>query len=125
MDNEPLHGAAQLPPRSAPSLPTYPGRWQGHLLLVCRKCRKKLRRTSADDELLKLKKALKRRARHDDHGGLRLHMIEVPCLKMCPKGGITTCTQGQLSSGECSVLRSAADVDALYMQCKAEASLTR
>jgi hypothetical protein len=37
----------------------------------------------------------------------------VPCLKMCPKGGVTVCTQAQLALGECSIVRTKEDVEAL------------
>jgi predicted metal-binding protein len=94
--------------------------WKGQLLLACRKCQKKLKR---GEGAAKLSKALKRRARQDEDG-LKLRVIEVPCLKMCPKGGITVCTQAQLGRGECSIVRNGADVDSLYQQCKAQHSMT-
>jgi predicted metal-binding protein len=84
---------------------SYRAPWKGQLLLVCRKCQKKLKKN-------KLAKRLKKRARHGD-GGTRLHVLQVPCLKMCPKGGITVCTQTQLARGECSIVRSKEDVEAL------------
>jgi hypothetical protein len=99
---------------------TYPIPWKGQLVLACRKCQKKLKRS---DGTAKLSKALKRRARRDEDG-LKLRVIEVPCLKMCPKGGITVCTQAQLGRGECSIVRNRGDVDSLYQQCKAQHSMT-
>jgi predicted metal-binding protein len=101
------------------SLRSYPAPWKGQVLLACGKCRRKLKNGSADKEVRKLKKALKRRSKMDEDG-VRLRVIEVPCLKMCPKGGVTVCTQAQLGRGECSIVWTAADVDALYAQCKAE-----
>jgi hypothetical protein len=102
------------------ALQTYRIPWKGQLVLACRKCRKKLKRS---DAAAKLSKALKRRARRDEDGP-KLRIIEVPCLKMCPKGGITVCTQGQLGRNECSIVRKRADVDSLYQQCKAQHSMT-
>jgi predicted metal-binding protein len=84
---------------------SYRAPWKGQLLLVCRKCQKKLKKN-------KLAKRLKKGARHGDEG-TRLHVLQVPCLKMCPKGGITVCTQTQLALGECSIVRSKEDVEAL------------
>ena len=94
---------------------SYQAPWKGELLLVCRKCQKKLKHDGKKNGISKLSKALKRRARHDENAP-RLHVLEVPCLKMCPEGGITICTQRQLGRGECSIVRSKADVDALYRQ---------
>jgi hypothetical protein len=88
---------------------------QGELLLVCRKCQKKLKHDGKKNGISKLSKALKKRARQDENAP-RLHVLEVPCLKMCPEGGITICTQRQLGRGECSIVRSKADVDMLYQQ---------
>jgi hypothetical protein len=94
-------------------LRSYRAPWKGELLLVCRKCQKKLKHEK--NGLAKLRKALKKRARHDENGP-RFHVLEVPCLKMCPEGGITVCTQRQVGRGECSIVRSSADIDALYQQ---------
>jgi hypothetical protein len=94
---------------------SYQGPWKGELLLVCRKCQKKLKHDGKKNGIAKLSKALKKRARHDENAP-RLHVIEVTCLKMCPEGGITICTQRQLGRGECSIVRSKADVDMLYQQ---------
>jgi hypothetical protein len=97
--------------------------WRGQLVLACGKCQKKLKRSKRKDKGAKLSKALKRRARQDEDG-LKLRVIEVACLKMCPKGGITVCTQGQLGRNECSIVRTRADVDSLYEQCKHQHSMT-
>jgi hypothetical protein len=94
---------------------SYPAPWKGELLLVCRKCQKKLKHDGQRNGISKLSKALKKRARHDEHAPA-LHVLQVPCMKMCPKGGVTVCTQRQLGRGECSIVRSQADVDALYQQ---------
>jgi predicted metal-binding protein len=91
---------------------SYRAPWKGQLVLVCRKCQKKLKHSGKKNGIAKLGKGLKKRARHDEDG-LKLHVIEVPCLKLCPKGGVTVCTQRQLGRGECSIVRTAADVDVL------------
>jgi hypothetical protein len=95
------------------ALRSYPAPWKGELLLVCRKCQKRLKHDGEKSGISKLSKTLKKRARQDENAP-RLHVLEVPCLKMCPEGGITVCTQRQLGRGECSIVRSRNDIDALY-----------
>lgn len=46
----------------------------------------------------------------------QFHVIEVSCLKLCPKDAVTICTQQQLRRNECSLVRTRADVDALIRQ---------
>jgi predicted metal-binding protein len=94
---------------------SYPAPWKGELLLICRKCQKKLKHHGQKNGVSKLSRALKKRFRHDENAAT-LHVLQVPCLKMCPKGGVTVCTQRQLARRECSIVRSNADVDALYRQ---------
>lgn len=97
---------------------TYPAPWKGQLVLVCRKCQSKLKHDGGKkNRLAKLNKALKKRARQGEDG-LRLHVVDVSCLKMCPKGGVTVCTQQQLAGNECSIVRTRADVNALLLQCR-------
>jgi hypothetical protein len=97
------------------ALRNYPAPWKGEILLVCRKCQKKLKHDGKKNGISKLSKTLKKRTRHDENAP-RLHVLEVPCLKMCPEGGITVCTQRQLGRCECSIVRSREDIDALYQQ---------
>jgi predicted metal-binding protein len=96
---------------------TYPAPWKGQLVMVCRKCQNKLKHGGKKNGLAKLRKALKQRARQDEDS-LRLHVVDVSCLKMCPKGGVTVCTQQQLEDEQCSIMRTNADVDALLLQCR-------
>ena len=96
-------------------LRTYPGPWARkgrELLLVCGKCQKKMRRGEDEAGLSKLKKTLKTRARR---GGIdvELKLLTVPCLKVCPKGGVVACTAEMVGAGRVSILRSSDDVDAL------------
>ncbi len=92
---------------------------KGQVLLACGKCQRKLKDGHDPDGLSSLKKLLKRSGKLDVDG-TRLQVLKVPCLKMCPKGGVTVCTAGQVKRHECSILRSAEDTAALYAQCKAE-----
>ena len=89
----------------------------GQLLLACGKCQRKLKHGDNPAHLASLKKLLKLQRKHDD---LRLRVLKAPCLKMCPKGGVTVCTPAQVARHECSILRTAEDVAILYEQCRAE-----
>ena len=88
---------------------------RGQLVFACSKCEKKLRHNKP----LKLKKVLKREAKKADEP-LRLRVISLPCLKLCPKNAIAVCTQAQLGASRCSIVRTASDVTALYAQCVSE-----
>jgi hypothetical protein len=85
------------------ALRTYPTKWPS-ILLACRKCQKKLRGSGHGPG--KLKKVLK---------ATGTHVIPVSCLKLCPKGGVTVCTQGGLAQTPplLTVLYTPEDVDAL------------
>ena len=88
-----------------------------NLLLACGKCQRKLKHGHDGGDLASLKKLLKQQGKHD---GFRLRVLKVPCLKMCPKGGITVCTPAQVARHECSILRTAEDVAILHEQCRAD-----
>jgi hypothetical protein len=93
-----------------PKLRTYPTKWPS-VLLACRKCQKKLKGT--DQGPGKLKKALK--AIGTQTGAPVPHVIQVSCLKLCPKGGVTVCTQAGLSQTppELTIIYTLEDVGAL------------
>jgi hypothetical protein len=97
-------------------LRSYRGPWKGQLVLVCRKCQKKIKHTSPKNKLAKLSKTLKKRARQQESDA-EISTVGVPCLGMCPKGGITVSTGQLLARHECLILRSLDDVDALIEQC--------
>jgi len=90
--------------------------WKGQLLLVCRKCERKLRKSGSFSEGATLKKALKVYAKLDPQRGPKLHVLGVDCLKLCPKGGLAVCTGTQMRRipAEVSLLRSAGDIAELY-----------
>lgn len=94
---------------------SYRAPWKGELILVCRKCQRKLKHAGKKDGMAKLSKGLKKRAKRNQDG-LKLHVIEVPCLELCPKGGVTVCTQRQLGRGECSIVYTTEDLDALVAE---------
>jgi hypothetical protein len=92
------------------ALKTYPVAWQGELILACRKCQKKLNREGDLRALAKLKKTVKRyNKRHPDR---LLHVINVPCMDLCPKDGVTVCCPTR-DSAQLSILRGEEDLHRL------------
>src|SRR3569833_2884377 len=74
---------------------TNPTPWTGENILASRKCQKKLKGYGAQQGLAKLKKAVKRYNR--EHSS-KLHEINVPCMDLCPKEGVTVCCPRRGSS---------------------------
>jgi hypothetical protein len=101
--------------QQAPGLRIYRAPWKGHLVVACGKCQKKRRRRGDAEGLGKLKKTFKRAKGGSE--GFKLRVATVSCLKLCPKDGVSVCTQGQLGRGECSIVQSQSDVNALYALC--------
>lgn len=96
---------------------SYRAPWKGQLVLVCRKCQRKLKHDGKKSGLAKLSKALRKRSRREEDGPA-LYVVDVSCLNLCPRGGVTVCTVRQLARKQCSIVRTRADVDALLEQCK-------
>jgi predicted metal-binding protein len=100
-------------------LRSYPARWKGPVLLACRKCQKKLGHHDGSAPLRKLKKSLKAIAK--DNGDRQpIHVISVPCLKLCPKGAVTVCTQQELTRTptQLTLIRSKEDLVQLHLQLR-------
>ncbi|HTZ60920.1 MAG TPA: hypothetical protein VMB49_22580 [Acidobacteriaceae bacterium] len=116
-----MSGESSTPgiPASEDGLRSYRGPWKGELVLVCRKCQKKLKHRGGNKKLARMSKTLRKRAARRDPE-LQIATVDVSCLKMCPKDGVTVCTGPQIARHECSVLRSLADVDVLIDRCAAE-----
>jgi predicted metal-binding protein len=89
-------------------LKSYPATWDGTLLLVCRKCQKKIKHGNGPKALSSLKKASKKRR-------LSLHVLSVPCMDLCPKNGVTVCVPG-VSDERLFILRGASDLDEVARQ---------
>ena len=102
-----------------PLLRSYDLPLKGQLLLACGKCQRKLKKGDDPEGLGSLRKLLKQQAKADPLA-IRLRILRVPCLKMCPKGGVTVMTAGQVERHECSIVRTAEDVADLYAASKAE-----
>jgi hypothetical protein len=95
---------------------TYPAPWDGNLILACRRCQKRLRKSDHPPAFAKLKKWLKARARQDGLKKNALHVIEIPCQKICPKGGLVVLGQSQLASRPAgfSIIRNQAEMESFY-----------
>jgi predicted metal-binding protein len=89
------------------SLKTYIAPWHGQLLLACRKCQKKLRDDDQLRSLAKLKKTVKRH--NKAHPGAELFVLNVPCMDLCPKDGVTVCFPARQPVG-LSILRGEEDL---------------
>jgi hypothetical protein len=101
--------------RPEAGLRNYRAPWKGQIVLVCRKCQKKLKHGGKKKGIAKLGKELRKRTRHNEEA-LQLRVIEVSCLKLCPRGGVTVCTQQQLGRNQCCIVRTPEDIDALLGQ---------
>jgi predicted metal-binding protein len=73
----------------ASELKSYPARWEGQLVLACKKCQRKLKRDDEPHELAKLRKVAKKLNKQADEK--LLHVIDVPCMDLCPKDAVTVC----------------------------------
>lgn len=97
-------------------LKTYLAPWarkRQRVLLACGKCQRKLRQGEDAYGLGKLKKALKKKARKAG-APMALRVLSVPCLKVCPRDGVTVCTETMLSAGLVAVVRTGRDVAGLH-----------
>ena len=88
-------------------LKTYEPSWQGELILACRKRQKKLKRDWDLRALAKLKKTVKRY--NKERPDRQLHVINVSCMDLCPKDGVTVC-RPEHDSSHLSILRSTEDL---------------
>jgi predicted metal-binding protein len=95
---------------------SYPAPWQGRVILVCHKCQKKLKGNDDLRLLAKLKKTVKRLSKtwqSEDYPERALHVINVGCMDLCPKDGVTVCDPAR-DGGRLRILRDEADVETLF-----------
>lgn len=85
---------------------TYSAPWQGQLILACRKCQKKLKGDPDLRGLAKLRTTVKRY--NKGHPESTLHVINVQCMDLCPKDGVTVCDPRNPS--RLMILRREADI---------------
>jgi len=97
----------------AGDLKTYAAPWEGEILLACRKCQKKLKPHDSLRELARLKKTVK--GFNKEHPDQRIHVINVPCMDLCPKDGVTVCLPVRQST-ELYILRSREDLNRLWLE---------
>jgi len=90
---------------------TYPAPWQGQLVLACRKCQKKLKGDPGLQALYKLRKAVKRH--NKSHPDRTLHVLNVPCMDLCPKNGITVCNVAR-QPPRLSILREESEIEGVF-----------
>src|ERR1700761_2966910 len=84
--------------------------WQGRLVLACRKCQKKLKHAHGVEALGNIKKSIK--ARNKRQGQNLLHVINIPCMDVCPKHCVAVCLPGE--AGErLHILRTEEDLESL------------
>ena len=106
--------------QNAPRL--YPAPWKGEAVFACRKCQRRMKKNGGPAALRKLKKWFKKRARGAPQAP-PVHLIDVSCLKLCPKGGVTIFSARQLGKDPSAVCiaRSEQDLEALYCELTAVA----
>jgi predicted metal-binding protein len=90
---------------------TYPAPWQCQLILACRKCQKKLKEDHDLHALARLKKTIK--LHNKEHPGQALHVINVPCMDLCPKDGVTVCIPAS-DPNRLMILRSVEDIERMH-----------
>lgn len=88
----------------------YPAPWNGSLILACRKCQKKLKGSVHLYALARVKKTIKQN--NKKHPEQALHVINVPCMDLCPKDGVTVCDVRE--SGTLRILWNEVDVARLH-----------
>jgi predicted metal-binding protein len=96
---------------------SYPAPWQSQIILACRKCQKKLKGDQDRRELAQLRKTCKRH--NKKHPDQALHIINVPCLDLCPKDGVTICNPAQRPV-RLMILRNEDDLKAMFTLQEAE-----
>ncbi len=89
-----------------------PSKFEGQVLLVCRKCQKK---SGVRKAVAGLKKSLKRLGKRDAEP-VRFHVVGVGCMKLCPKGAVTVCDRAGMRTEPVglTLVRDKDDVRALY-----------
>lgn len=100
---------------SAGVLRIYRAPWKGELVLACKKCQRKIRKHDGPGALGKISRWFRRRTKENPDAA-PVRVIEIPCVKLCPKGGVTIFSQRQLAhqpSGVC-IARSEEDLEAFY-----------
>jgi predicted metal-binding protein len=91
------------------ALKSYASPWNGRLILACKKCQKKLKSNSEHKDLAKLKKAIDKNKTRPTQ---EIHVLNVPCMKICPKDGVAIVSPDR-SGDKLYILRCKDDIDGL------------
>jgi predicted metal-binding protein len=89
---------------------SYPARWQGELMLACKKCQKKLKKNDDLASLANLKKTVKERNKRGP--ATWLHIVNVPCMDLCPKDAVAICMPAR-AADRLMILRGKKDLEVL------------
>jgi hypothetical protein len=104
-------------PQQPPSVETvfrlYPSRRSGPILLVCRKCEKKLKK-SGHKPALKIGKSLKRLDRKEANPK-PIQVISTGCMDLCPKDAVSLCLPALHPLG-LIIVRTKQEIAALHRQ---------
>jgi hypothetical protein len=97
------------------ALRIYRAPWEGETLFACRKCQRKMKRNGVP-ALAKVKRWFRKRAKKSKDASV--HVIQIPCVKLCPKGGVTFFSRRQLlrEPPAVCIARTEADLEKLYCE---------
>ena|SRR5580658_9976970 len=99
-------------------LKKYAAPWSGQLILACRKCQKKLKGNNDLRALAKLKKAVKKH--NKEHPVRALHVLNVPCMDLCPKDGVSVCNPAR-QPVRLSIIRNEDDMQRMFYEPDSDA----
>ena len=96
------------------ALRLYRARWKGEVIFACMMCQRMMKTHGGPRAMARLKSWFKRRSR--DHAQVRV--IDIPCVKLCPKGGVTVFSRALLAQTPpaVAIARSQQDLEALYCE---------
>jgi hypothetical protein len=102
-------------PQTEPPVRRFAPTWKGELVLACKKCQRKLRKHHGDPALARIRRWFRARGKRDPLGPAAF-VINVPCMKLCPKNAVTLFPVRQLAADPpgISMARSEADLERLY-----------
>lgn len=91
--------------------------WKGEAVFACAKCQRKMKKGKGPKPLRKLRKWFRKMsAKHPERSDVCV--IDIPCVDLCPKGGVTVFSARQLAGtpSRISILRSESDLEKFYCQ---------
>lgn len=102
---------------SSTPLRIYRTPWKGEALFACRKCQRRMKKRGGPAALVKLKSWFKKRAGKSPELP-QVRVIDIPCVKLCPKSGVTVFSRRQLAHDPpgVSIARTGQDLETLYCE---------